>query len=740
MFTKLICVLVFLIAASPVLAAPPTLSLSTPATAYTTEVILADARLSTGISTAPQSDSTPSVIINFGDGYTCNLLACGHAYKRSGTYTITLTGKNTSGETATTSNSIIITDIPTAVGAAIQNLTDSGNAATNATNLQNAVTAAAAANSVEQEIRLNGCWTTTIAGPIEMPVPTASKYITGVWTGLTTTPGLRVTSSACAPVITAPSSGGNNTPALRTPATAPSSPPHHYRWIGVRTKKDNEALPASRLVDIGTDSGGGQTLISKIPHHFIIDRCWFDGGALATSQTTNGVRVYADYVTIINSVFTDFKLIGTGVDTAAISLASGQGPYAFNNNTLNAGSENFNASGGPTELNSATISAATTTSATLSSVTNLALDQNIALPVASNYSEKYSTIVRSISGNDITYDAMPTAPTNGGTALWMATPSFMEFRENYLYKNICWRASNPCYIGQNVQIKNLFELKFGRYFVIDGNVFENTWVKDQDYAIVIAVRGSTVGSGNSPASVVRQVQFSNNIIKNAAKGVTTQGGDPAAPAQLQTDLTFRNNLFQNIGVNWDGGFAGYQWFNFNAANDDVGGVVVQKRVFLIHNTYDNGVPDNVNGAVTDFGSNGGCTDCQMVNNLFQDAGFGIFSSLGFNYTLALSTFFPPGNSSNVNKNLVVNTNGHTYPAASFLTQIANWSNVTFVDYSAGDFTLLPTSLGKNAATDGTDIGVIMSTLSAATAHSRDGQWPVVSTSTLCRWSTNPACQ
>ena len=44
-------------------------------------------------------------------------------------------------------------------------------------------------------------------------------------------------------------------------------------------------------------------------------------------------------------------------------------------------SENFNIAGGPTEMNSATISNATTTSATLSNVTNLELDENIALPV-----------------------------------------------------------------------------------------------------------------------------------------------------------------------------------------------------------------------------------------------------------------------------------------------------------------------------------------------------------------------
>ena len=93
-------VLVTFVATAIAAQAVPTLSLSAPATAYVDEVVLIDARLSTGISKSPQGNGSPSVVIDFGDGFSANMLATGHAYRTAGTYTITLTGKDSSGATA----------------------------------------------------------------------------------------------------------------------------------------------------------------------------------------------------------------------------------------------------------------------------------------------------------------------------------------------------------------------------------------------------------------------------------------------------------------------------------------------------------------------------------------------------------------------------------------------------------------------------------------------------------------
>jgi len=698
----------------------PTLSLSIPSTLFTGEVGLFDARNSTGISTAPQTDSTPSVVIDFGDGFTCNLLASGHAYLRSGVYTVTLTGKNSSGEMSQTSSVVTVSDIPTGT---VQTLADSGNAANNAANLQNAINTAAGANSIEQTIALSGTWTTTIAGPIELPVPSGSKYISIIWTGLNVPANRRVgiADMTGAPTITAPSSGGNNTPALRTPATAPASPPHHYRLVGIHLKKDNESLPATRLIDFGTDSGGGQNSVAKIPHHFIVERCWLDGGASDTSQTTNGIRIYASSVTVKDSALKEFRLIGAGIDTSPISLAAGQGPYSFMNNEMVATSENFNIAGGPTALLTATVTNGTTTSATLSTVVGLAMDADIAFTVGGLFNSVNTSVVRSISGNDITFDPIVGVPN--GTAEWAAAePSFVEFRRNYLYKPLKWWPAHPSWNGITYQIKNLWEAKWGRYIVSDGNYFTQTWVAEQTWAIPFSARNQNGGETHS--ACIRQVQWSNNILRNTPNGYNISakddGSSQATMSGRSSDFTFRNNLHWNTGVNWDSTGSSHAFINLGQADADN----KLRRIFIIHNTHDNGTPDNSNGTITDFagGPPGGAVNSLWLNNVHQDNGFGFRSNLSTtNSAQNITDNFPPGTSSNWNKNLIVNTNGHTYPAAA-ITQSANWSTQVFVDYASGNFTLRNDSPGKGAATDGTDVGVDFSALTAATLHTIDGNW------------------
>ena len=92
-----------------------TLAVAAPVSAYANEVVLIDARKSVGVPKKPQSDGTPSITIDFGDGYTCNLLACGHAFRTAGTYTITVTAKNRSGAPAAPVTTYIqVSDIPAA--------------------------------------------------------------------------------------------------------------------------------------------------------------------------------------------------------------------------------------------------------------------------------------------------------------------------------------------------------------------------------------------------------------------------------------------------------------------------------------------------------------------------------------------------------------------------------------------------------------------------------------------------
>lgn len=744
----------------------PSASLSVPSTAFAGEVILVDARASTGICRRPQSDGTPSVTLDFGDGFTAELPAVGHVYLAAGSYTVSVTFKNCAGASGTTNTGITVTEIPACTGGNCRTATEQGSASANRTHVQGLIDAAAAANSVEQEVIIPASM--VLNGDLIMPTPTGgAKYIT-IRSDSSSLPARkkRVTPSDTAAMPTIQARTGQSYPnnvALQTPTSAPASPPHHYRWIGLHLKKDSSATAITTLANIGTDSGGGQNAISELPHHFIVERCWFDGDdAVATSQINTGLRIYGNYVSVLDSRLSAFRLIGTGVDTSAISVSAGQGPYSFINLELVAGSENFSLSGGPTEVNTATISSPTITSATLSSTTNLSVDDNIALPVNSLYGALQSTIVRSISGNNITYDPIPVVPDTG-TAKWSATPSFIEFRRNYLYKQNEWRqtiqgVANPAYNGQNTQIKNLWESKFHRYLMSEGNVLQRTWQKDQDYAIVIAPRN--INGGNSETSVIRNTVWKNNVIRDATKGFTLQSADgtnygcPAtcSPVQRQQDLILRNNLIWNVGVNWDNSGAGHQFITFNPAAEQGNNTVFvgMKRVFGFHNTWDNGTADNSNGAFSDFGDanvQSGCFGCLWFDNTSQDVGFGWKSNASVNASVNVPVFFPPGDTTNWNKNYVVNLNGHTYPGGA-ITQSATWTSAVFEDFTNGDFRLKSGASGHNAALNGGDTGVDVNALKTAigasttsfgtaTIKTVTGDWSGVS---KCNWHASTRCQ
>ncbi len=723
-----------------------TLSITVPTSAFVDEVVLIDARKSVGLSNRPQSDSTPSLEINFGDGFKCNLLACGHAYRSPGNYTITVSGKNRSGLAApSVSVSISVTSIPAASNLNInngpgQNVIDMTvsrgngayyippaayrNAAANAVKLQNAIKRAAANNvSGEQEIILPAG--AVFAGPISMIAPRGNKYITIKSGSLASLPqGERVSpvNAAMMPTITAPSSTNATLAAMWTPTPAELVPSHHYRLQGIHFAKNSEAHYSAMLLSLG-DFNSVQDTLAETPYNFIVDRCWLDGGAIEGSVTNSGIRIAADYVTVVDSHSGEFRLIGVGVDTTAITIGKGRGPYSIVNNTLIAGSENFFVGGGAAELNTGKISSPSTTSCTLSSVVNLELDQNIALPLGGVYSAANSTIVRSINGNNITFDPIRTPPDTGGTAQWAATPSYIEFRRNYLYKPLKWRAGHPSYVGFDIQIKNLWETKNSRYVVVDANVMENTWVKDQSYAIAITPRKTN--GGETVAAVTRELQFSNNIIRSAGNGViiaAADGQNPYNAVQLTTDITFRNNLFWNVGINWDSTGASHMMLNLNGGPDGSGGSVQSKRIFIIHNTHDNGVPDNTYGQIIDFGDpswGGGALESMWFNNVHQHGGYGFRSNLSVVDSAAnIARFLPPGNTTVWNRNLIVNKGDANYPASGIYVS-GSWPKL-FVDYANGNFALASGMRGKGAATDGTDVGVDMGALIEATAGVQTG--------------------
>ncbi|MGI8733629.1 MAG: ElyC/SanA/YdcF family protein [Pyrinomonadaceae bacterium] len=696
--------------------------LSAPATAYVDEVVLIDARGANGISPLPQADGSPSVELDFGDGFSANILASGHAYRRPGTYTIRVSGKDDSGRNVVNeARTINVVAIPAASAANVHVIKDTGNPKANAATLQRAIDQAAKSNTMESEIVLPA--KAVFAGPIVLTTPAGTgssrKYITIRSASLASLPppGNRVDPgyASLMPTITAPSSTNETQSAMWTPNPAPAIPSHHYRLQGLHFKKDDDNRYAQALVSIG-DSNRVQDKVSELPSFFIVDRCYFDGGS-AKSATKDGLRINADFTSVVDSYLAPFQ-IAVGPDATAISIGKGHGPWAIWNSYMEVTSENFFiGGGGVADSWSGNISGATTTGCTLSTTTGLEIDMNIALPVGGKYGPDQTTVVRSVSGNRITYDPIPQAPDNGGVARWAVTPSFLEFRRNYLFKPTRWRQGSSDHDGSNWQLKNLWETKFLRYGVIDGNVMQNSWVKDQPFAIVLTPRNTN--GGDHPAVIVRDLQFSNNIFRNLGNGVAimpsdTQGG--YNPTQRTTGITFCNNLFWNVGENWDPGYR--QFFSYldgTSPNDR------SVRINFVHNTFDNGVPKNAQGMITDFGSNGGATQSIWKNNVAPHAGYG-FRSAESNEPLANIIKFLPPSLRSWDRNLIANIGTADYPPRPRGIYVSGSWPAMFADYTNGDFTLSPNSPGKGKALDGTDVGVNMTALKAATHATKTGNW------------------
>ncbi len=101
-------------------------------------------------------------------------------------------------------------------------------------------------------------------------------------------------------------------------------------------------------------------------------------------------------------------------------------------------------------------------------------------------------------------------------------------------------------------VKNLFELKNARAVTISRNIFENNWASAQNgFAILFTVR--TCEAGDYPWSVVENVRFESNIVRNTDNGINVLGKDNArssctVPAQGM--VTVAGNVVTGFGTDF----------------------------------------------------------------------------------------------------------------------------------------------------------------------------------------------
>jgi hypothetical protein len=138
-------------------------------------------------------------------------------------------------------------------------------------------------------------------------------------------PGSRITPSysSVLPKIISP----NDTPAIKASPGA-----HHYRFIGLEIGHK----VGSKIYAI-VDFDGGQTSLSEVPHHLIVDRCYIHGNPSDNSR--RGIALNSASTAVIDSYISECH--EAGADSQAIGGWNGPGPFKIVNNYLEGAGENF---------------------------------------------------------------------------------------------------------------------------------------------------------------------------------------------------------------------------------------------------------------------------------------------------------------------------------------------------------------------------------------------------------------
>lgn len=132
-----------------------------------------------------------------------------------------------------------------------------------------------------------------------------------------------------------------------------------------------------------------------------------------------------------------------------------------------------------------------------------------------------------------------------GGGIQARSPSNMVFRRNWLFRNQNHRFTSPLSDGYRYLIRQQWEIKRGRRFWLDGNLFEGNWASVTQGSTILL---STATLPNrSLEEGVSDIAVTNNVIRNSSAGFYCWGL-PMAPANppITERILFANNLVYGI--------------------------------------------------------------------------------------------------------------------------------------------------------------------------------------------------
>lgn len=505
------------------------------------------------------------------------------------------------------------------------------------------------------------------------------------------------------------------TPVLRTAAGA-----HGYRLQFVNV--DGVAQEGwGTLVELGNNSAA-QASLSVVPYDIVLDRVFVHGHP--TKGIKRCIALNGRSQEVLNSYVSGCAHFE--VDAQAIAGFNGPGPFRIINNYLEASTENVLFGGDdPRILNliPSDIEIKRNHFSKLLAWRNPILAPPSAAPGVTSIGgggalavgTHYFTVVAVLSsGGDEARSAesneAAVAVRTAGSIVTLTWPAVAKADKYRIYRGTSAGAQtrylqttgpvtsfaytgrgeitgNPPAQGKLWNVKNLLQLKNAQRVTIDGNIFEHAWAASQKgYAILFTPRNQY---GTAPWVAVRDISFTNNIVRHVAGAIDIMGADYTHPSQRTTRVAIRNNLMYDIGNTW-----GTEHFLLLTESPD--------RVTVDHNTV-------YHQKIMVLADSGDIPNFVLTNNVAPHNTYGIFGSGAGMGNGAIAEYFP---GAVIRRNAIGGANASNYPADNLYPDMATF-NAQFVNVSGSDFRLVSGSIFNNAGTDGKNLGVDFTALNSA---------------------------
>lgn len=186
-------------------------------------------------------------------------------------------------------------------------------------------------------------------------------------------------------------------------------------------------------------------------------------------------------------------------------------------------------------------------------------------------------------------------------------PDYIEFVGNHCFKPEAW-ITKP-----GATEKNLLEFKDIRRANVYNNLLDGSWKDGQvGYAVIFSPRNQY---GDEPYTVVENIYFGWNVIRNAGAGIKIVGDDSNAPSLITNNITVQDNLVYGVDPVKYPGSAGFSLFVLRNPIH----ILVRRNTFL---------GKNLNSLLTIEDTP---VNFQVLNNIFTEGQYGLKTVKGMGY-------------------------------------------------------------------------------------------------------------